>query len=123
MKDNYYKRLAKIEALANSEKAELMETLQDAYSRACEEQDEESAAELARRIRNKLLENTDNRMTFDRLGLSVPSGYTFAAWLTFLKALGDILVGSWASYRQALRDIPEQAGFPFNVEFPTPPEE
>lgn len=123
MKDNYYKRLAKIEALANSEKAELMETLQDAYSRACEEQDEESAAELARRIRNKLLENTDNRMTFDRLGLSVPSGTTFTVWLKFLKALGDILVGSWASYRQALRDIPEQAGFPFNVVFPTPPEE
>ena len=27
----------------------------------------------------------------------------------------------WAAYRQALRDIPEQLGFPFNVEFPKMP--
>jgi len=28
---------------------------------------------------------------------------------------------AWASYRQALRDIPQQAGFPINVTFPTKP--
>lgn len=27
----------------------------------------------------------------------------------------------WQPYRQALRDVPAQAGFPFNVEWPTPP--
>jgi hypothetical protein len=27
----------------------------------------------------------------------------------------------WAAYRQALRDIPEQAGFPFEVNWPTQP--
>lgn len=27
----------------------------------------------------------------------------------------------WATYRQALRDVPEQAGFPFSVEWPTAP--
>lgn len=27
----------------------------------------------------------------------------------------------WRSYRQALRDIPAQAGFPAAVEWPTPP--
>ncbi len=27
----------------------------------------------------------------------------------------------WAPYRQALRDIPQQAGFPENVEWPLPP--
>jgi hypothetical protein len=27
----------------------------------------------------------------------------------------------WASYREALRNIPQQAGFPYNVEWPTPP--
>ena len=27
----------------------------------------------------------------------------------------------WATYRQELRDIPEQSGYPFNVIFPTPP--
>lgn len=29
---------------------------------------------------------------------------------------------TWAIYRQALRDIPEQSGFPWNVEWPTKPE-
>lgn len=28
---------------------------------------------------------------------------------------------SWATYRQALRDIPKQAGFPLNVVWPQPP--
>jgi hypothetical protein len=28
----------------------------------------------------------------------------------------------WLTYRQALRDIPDQQGFPFNVTWPTPPE-
>lgn len=27
----------------------------------------------------------------------------------------------WATYRQELRDIPSQSGYPFNVIFPTPP--
>ncbi len=29
---------------------------------------------------------------------------------------------AWATYRQALRDIPEQAGFPNEVNWPTKPE-
>jgi hypothetical protein len=28
----------------------------------------------------------------------------------------------WASYRQALRDIPQQAGFPANIDWPVKPE-
>jgi len=28
---------------------------------------------------------------------------------------------AWAVYRQELRDIPQQSGYPFNVVFPTPP--
>lgn len=28
---------------------------------------------------------------------------------------------AWATYRQALRDVTAQEGFPFNVVFPTPP--
>jgi len=27
----------------------------------------------------------------------------------------------WAPYRQALRDVPQQEGFPYNVTWPTPP--
>jgi hypothetical protein len=28
---------------------------------------------------------------------------------------------AWATYRQELRDIPAQSGYPFNVIWPTPP--
>ena len=38
-------------------------------------------------------------------------------------ALSDnTLTAEWAAYRQALRDIPEQPGFPHNVEWPVKPE-
>ena len=29
---------------------------------------------------------------------------------------------AWANYRQALRDLPEQSGFPGDITWPTPPE-
>lgn len=29
---------------------------------------------------------------------------------------------AWAAYRQALRDVPSQAGFPWDVQWPTQPE-
>ena len=122
MKNDFYKRISRAEAMADAQKAELMETLRAAYEAACGDQNEDAAADLARKIRNKLLEESDNRMTLDRLGLTVPSGSTFTAWLSFLRGLGEVLVGAWATYRQRLRDLPQQAGFPFNIDFPTPPD-
>ena len=37
-------------------------------------------------------------------------------------ALADRITDDWTAYRQALRDIPSQAGFPFSVTWPTKPE-
>jgi hypothetical protein len=122
MQENIYKRLAQAEAMAAAQKAETMEVLQAAYKRACEELNEEDATAFARKIRDKLLNETDSRVALDRFNISVPSGTSFTAWLSFLKSLGEIITGAWAIYRQALRDLPEQEGFPFNVTFPTPPE-
>lgn len=122
MQENIYKRLAQAEAMAAAQKAETMEVMQAAYKRACEELNEEDAAAFARKIRDKLLNETDSRVALDRFNISVPSGTSFTAWLSFLKSLGEIITGAWAIYRQALRDLPEQEGFPFNVTFPTPPE-
>ena len=122
MQENIYKRLAQAEAMAASQKAETMEVLQAAYKRACEELNEEDAAAFARKIRDKLLNETDSRVALDRFNISVPSGTSFTAWLSFLKSLGEIITGAWAIYRQELRDLPEQEGFPFSVTFPTPPE-
>ena len=122
MQENIYKRLAQAEAMAAAQKAETMEVLQAAYKRACEELNEEDAAAFARKIRDKLLNETDSRVALARFNISVPSGTSFTAWLSFLKSLGEIITGAWAIYRQALRDLPEQEGFPFNVTFPAPPE-
>jgi hypothetical protein len=36
--------------------------------------------------------------------------------------LDNVAKSAWANYRQALRDVPDQAGFPFNVTWPTQPE-
>lgn len=87
---------------------------------------EASTAEAAAEIRAKrdaLLLESDSRVALDRLGLEVPSGTTFSAWLSFFNTLGAVLSGKWATYRQALRDIPQQDGFPFNVVWPAKPED
>ena len=116
MKNNYHKRLAQVEAMAAATKAELEETLKAAYAAACEQQNEEEAAALVRKIRNKLLDDSDAQMSIDRLGLDTSTATKFIA------SLSKIFTGVWAKYRQALRDLPEQEGFPFNVTFPTSPD-
>jgi hypothetical protein len=35
--------------------------------------------------------------------------------------LGDEIPADWLTYRQALRDVPDQPGFPASVEWPAPP--
>lgn len=35
---------------------------------------------------------------------------------------GEAVPEAWANYRQALRDVPDQEGFPYNVVWPTKPE-
>ena len=44
-------------------------------------------------------------------------------WTDTLSAkarLGDALYNSWQDYRQILRDVPQQAGFPSNIAWPEP---
>lgn len=94
----------------------------EAWLQSAKELDYNKAAKEVRAKRDKLLAESDKVMCLDRLGLSVPNGSTFSAWLSFLKSLGNALSGEWAEYRQALRDIPEQPGFPYEVEFPEKPE-
>lgn len=116
MQDSIYKRLAHVEAMAAAQKAEMEEVLRTAYNLACEEQNEEDAAMFARKLRNKLLDASDKEMSMDRLGLDTSSATKFIA------SLGKIFTGGWAKYRQALRDLTEQEGFPFDIVFPIPPD-
>ena len=85
--------------------------------RAMREDYDRAAAEV-RAIRDKLLAESDKEMMIDRMGLEVPTGVSFSAWLEFLKKLGSVVSGDLAKYRQELRDIPQQEGFPYCVVFP-----
>ena len=116
MEANEYKRLAQIEAMSNLQKSQLVEVLQNAYDAACQAGDEQAAADAARALRNKLLDLSDKEMSLDRLGLDIRNT------ITLLATLGTIFAGEWATYRQALRDIPQQDGFPFNITFPVAPD-
>ena len=68
----------------------------DAVSRG----DVDDAAEAARDYRNTMLDSCDNMMGPDRPNVDVPA---------------------WEAYRQALRDVPEQAGFPLQITWPEKP--
>ena len=117
MENSDYKRLARAEAMANYQKSQLLEVLRAAYEAACDSGDEQAAADAARALRNKLLDLSDKEMSLDRLGLDIRNT------ITLLATLGTIFAGEWATYRQALRDIPQQDGFPFNVAWPNSPDE
>lgn len=87
-----------------------------AYEKAVEEKDEDRAAELARKIRDRLLDLSDKEMSLDRIGLDTSST------AAFLASLATIIQNSWAVYRQHLRDITEQEGFPFNIDWGVSPD-
>lgn len=70
------------------------------------QQERDKLASDIREKRNKLLSETDSEFCIDRIDL------------TNLKSLAD---SPMAKYRQALRDIPEQEGFPYNVKYPEKP--
>jgi len=61
----------------------------------------EQAAEQVRNERDRLLTASD--------------------WTQVADAPAD--AQAWATYRQALRDVPQQSGFPDNIEWPQPPNE
>lgn len=86
---------------------------------------DEKANEV-RAERNRLLQESDQYMCFDRFGIEIPENITATNLLTvvksFFKGLGTSINGNYAKYRQELRDITKQEGFPFNVEFPMKPE-
>lgn len=74
-------------------------------------------AQKVREKRNALLAESDKYMALDRLGLDTSNA------IAFLASLKKIFTNNWSKYRQALRDITEQEGFPYDVVFPTRPED
>ena len=109
-------RLARMEAICNQLRSEMDDVMQRAYEKAVEERDEDRAAELARKIRNRMLDESDAQMSLDRIGLDTSST------TAFLASLKHIFDNTWAVYRQHLRDISKQDGFPFNIDWGTSPD-
>lgn len=112
-------RLLELEAVCSDVKEQWESTLTGAYDVACTNEDEEAAASILRKLRNKKLAESDSYCTLDRI-LSAVNGGNIA---DVIGALISAANNDWGKYRQALRDLPSQEGFPFNVDFPSPPKE
>lgn len=104
----------------------LNENYSELLGKASQREYDRVASEV-RAKRNALLTESDCRMAFDRLGFEIPSTISMTTIISviknFFETLKQIKNGEWAEYRQALRDLTEQEGFPFNVEFPEKPED
>lgn len=109
-------RLARAERYAEVSRAGDLDVLEAAYQQAARDGDTEYAAAAARAIRDKLLALSDQYVTLDRVGLDTSSITALVA------SLRNVFGGAWPKYRQQLRDLPQQEGFPFQVEFPKPPD-
>lgn len=109
-------RLARMESICNQIKSEMEDVMQRAYEQAVADHDTDRAAEMARKIRNRMLDKSDAQMSLDRIGLNTSST------TAFLSSLKNIFDNSWAVYRQHLRDITAQEGFPFNIDWGTSPD-
>lgn len=92
------------------------------FAKDCEY--EKLATEI-REKRNELLKETDKEMCLDRLNISIPEELTTANLLVgvkqFFEGISNIFNGKMAKYRQELRDITKQEGFPYDVKFPNNP--
>ena len=124
---NNQMRLAKMEAMCDQLRSEMSDVLERAYAIAVEERDEDRAAELARKIRNKLLDASDKYNTVDRVfNFDLPETISTTNVISAVKALIEgihgITANDWSVYRQHLRDITDQPGFPFDIDWGTAPD-
>ncbi len=115
IQNNDAMRLARMEAICNKIRSEMDDVMLSAYVRAVDEKDEVRAAEMARKIRNRMLDKSDAEMSLDRIGLDTSST------TSFLTSLKNIFDNQWAKYRQHLRDVPTQEGFPFDIDWGVAP--
>lgn len=109
-------RLARMESICKQLRSEMDDVMRNAYEQAVADNDTDRASELARKIRNRMLDKSDAQMSLDRVGLDT------STTTKFLASLKNLFENNWATYRQHLRDIPSQEGFPFNIDWGTAPD-
>lgn len=100
-----------------------MENLEAALQEALAADDMERAAQLARAKRDRLLLDVDAHGSIYRMELEEPTGTSFSAWLPTLKKLTGTFNDAWAEYRRKLLDVPQQEGFPAQIDWPEKPQE
>lgn len=121
----------------NSQLEEYIDENYETLLSKAKESDYEKVAQEVRAKRNALLDESDKDMAFDRLGINfdinIPSSITLSNVVSFIKELANALKefgklfknineSKMAQYRQELRDITKQSGFPYNVVFPEKPD-
>lgn len=124
----YFRYLAYRQNMSYNE--DLEEYLEENYNEilaTAKSLDYEKYAKIVREKRNALLEESDKEMALDRIGFEIPETITMTTILTVLKnffnTLSTVKNGKWTKYRQDLRDITSQEGFPYDVNFPEKPKD
>lgn len=120
-------KVYKITTIFRDNLAEEIQNNFDNWLNELKDREYNSLASNIRDKRNKLLEESDKHMVLDRIGFELPDELTATNLLqsvsSFFKTLSNLKNNDWSKYRQELRDLTKQEGFPYNVKFPTPPEE
>ena len=118
-------QMARARAAEERRRAELPEVQQAALEQAIDRGDDELSAAIAREIRNRLLKESDEFLVIDRFGIDLPetvnAGTMLLAVKGLIEGLRNVTCNPWADYRQALRDLPEQKGFPLRIKWPDAP--
>lgn len=104
----------------------LSKQIESNYDKWLETAKKEEYNQLAAEVRakrNELLAETDKEMCIDRLGLKLPADLSMTNIISSLKqffeGFSNVCNGKIAKYRQELRDITKQKGFPYNIVWPT----
>lgn len=125
-KKTTYKYYAfRIKLQYNDKVSEYIEKNYETLLNDTKEHDKNIHAKAIREKRNILLQESDKEMAFDRIGFDIPETISMTTIIKVIKdffdTLSNIKNGEWAEYRQKLRDITKQEGFPYNVIWPEEP--
>lgn len=125
-KENTIKYVYDMYKVAAQYRENLAEEIENNYEKWLEfakKEDYEKLAAEVRAKRNELLKDTDKEMCIDRLNFNFPDNLSMTNIISSLKDFFDefasISKSNIAKYRQELRDITKQEGFPYKVVWPT----
>lgn len=98
----------------------------DKWLQMAKQSEHDKLADEVRKTRNRLLAECDADFMIDRINLNIPDDVTASTMLNSIKdiftKLSSVCNSEMAKYRQALRDIPQQEGFPYDIKYPIKPQ-